>query len=256
MPRIARVEVAGGIHHVTSRGNRKAAVFHHDADRRWFLRGLAIAAEEYRWNVLAHCLMTNHIHLVIETPEETLGLGMRQLNGRYAQRFNRLHETGGGHVFQARFGSVPVDSDVYFAQLLRYVALNPVVAGLCRDPAAWRWSSHRRLLAGDDRVEERLAVWGGEQGGRYRRLFEPGHELERRYGAENPWNHRPPLAELLGETDAAEGLVRAADHGYRMVEIGAAVGLHPTTVSRRIRRARAGSVPEAARGPGRGRRSP
>jgi putative transposase len=147
MPRTARIEAEGGIHHVTLRGNRGQVIFRDDGDRSFFLRALDVAAREYHWAWLAYCLMSNHCHLVIETPERTLGLGMRQLAGRHAQAFNRRHGTY-GHVFQGRYGSVLVDSDVHFAQLLRYVALNPVSAGLCTEPAEWRWSSHRYMLNG------------------------------------------------------------------------------------------------------------
>jgi putative transposase len=237
MPRTARIEVAGGIHHVTARGNRRQPLFHDTTDRRLFIRDLAEATRSYGWNALTYCLMTNHVHLVIETPEPTLGLGMRRLESRYAWRFNHRHETGGGHLFQGRFGSVIVASDAQFAQLLRYVALNPVKAGLSRDASSWRWSRHRALLAGDQRVETLLAPWGGDHGSRYRRLFDPEHVLASRYGSASPWEHRPPLGELLQGDDLDESMRRAHRHGYRLAEIAAEVGVHLSTVSRRIRRA-------------------
>lgn len=228
---------------MTERGNRRQAIFRDDLDRSSLLRELAIVTEQYRWVCLAHCLMPNHIHLVIETPEETLGLGMRQLAGRYVQSFNRRHGTS-GHMFQGRYGSVLVRRDDQFAQLLRYVALNPVAAGLCDDPAQWRWSSHRELLAGSEaqtparaRVESLLEVWGGERGSRYARLFAPTHPVAVRFGADSPLTHRPPLRLLLNRNSLDEGMRAARDHGYRLAEIAAATGLHLSTVSRRTRRA-------------------
>ena len=108
-----------------------ATLFVDDTDRAFFLTELDACAKKYRVDVLAYCLMPNHLHLVLETPETTLGAGMGRLAGRYAQEFNRRHQPKGGHVFQGRFGSTIVESDEYFAHLLRYVAMNPVIARLC-----------------------------------------------------------------------------------------------------------------------------
>lgn len=244
MPRSPRIEVAGGIHHVTSRGNRRERIFRDDRDRVALLRRLAIVTREYRWRCLSYCLMDNHVHFVIETPETTLGLGMRQLFGRYVQAFNERHELP-GRMFQARYGSVLVRTDRQFAQLLRYVALNPVVAGLCVDPCEWPWSSHRALLARVDgrtqsptRVESLLEIWGGEAGSRYARLFDVDHPVAVEFGADSPWTHRPPLEQLLGGEGLDDGMRAARDHGYRLAEIAEKVGLHVSTVSRRTRRAK------------------
>jgi REP element-mobilizing transposase RayT len=241
MPRTARIEVEGGIHHVTLRGNGGQLIFRDDGDRSFFLQELEVAARRYRWAWLAYCLMSNHCHLVIETPGRTLGLGMRQLAGRHAQTFNRRHGTY-GHVFQGRYGSVLVDSDVHFAQLLRYVALNPVSAGLCTDPAEWRWSSHRYMLNGSPeaanaraRVETLLKAWGGPDGSRYAKLFEPHGEFDETSGAERPWAHRPRLDELLATGTPDDAIRAAREHGYRLAEIAAALGVHESTVSRKLR---------------------
>src|SRR5689334_22691088 len=148
MARAPRKELAGGIHHVYNRGNHGDPLFIDDADRSFFLDELGVCAAKHRWTVLAYCLMPNHLHLVVETPETNLGDGMCILSTRYAQAFNRRHHPKGGHAFQGRFGSAIVDSDDYLAHLLRYVALNPVIAGLCEYPEKWRWGSHRHLIAG------------------------------------------------------------------------------------------------------------
>ena len=219
------------------RGNRRQRIFVDDNDRLLFLGEVDAAAQHYRWVPLAYCLMTNHCHLVIETPVMTLGQGMCRLAGDYAQRFNGRHGHD-GHLFQGRYGSKLVDSDVYFAQLLRYVALNPVSAGLCDDPAAWRWSSHRSMLTGSsERVEELLEAWGGQEGTRYRRLFDPGGSLATTFGDSSPWTYRPSLEDLLGGSSRDEGIRAARRHGYRLAEIADVLGVHESTVSRRLQRA-------------------
>jgi REP element-mobilizing transposase RayT len=250
MPRRPRVEIAGGVHHVTARGNRRAAIFHDDRDRRAFLAELQVVCARYAWRTLTYCLMSNHVHLVIETDAMTLGRGMRQLAGRHAQRLNRRNETN-GHVFQGRFWSRPVTSDAYIAQVLRYVALNSVTAGLCSEPGAWRWSAHRELLrearAGTVaacRVEDLLAPYGGRVGTRYARLFEASHPVARRFGAANPWEFRPPLSEILARGDLDAAVRAARDHGYRLQEIASELGVHRATLRRRLESVRrAGSVP-------------
>ena len=240
MPRRARIEIEGGIHHVTQRGNRRQPIFLDDGDRSFFLQELDVTARRYRWIPLAYCLMTNHCHLVIETPAKTLGLGMRRLGARYAQTFNTRHNTD-SHLFQGRYGSVVVESDVYLAQLLRYVALNPVSAGLCDDPAAWPWSSHRFMLNGGwaaarARVEGLLEAWGGSEGTRYQRLFDVDSPIASTFGAGSPWTYRPPLHELLDGPSRDDGIRAARRHGYRLAEIADALGVHESTVSRMLRR--------------------
>ena len=257
MPRRPRIELEGGIHHVTARGNRGQAIFRDERDRADFVGELRRVCDRYTWICLSYCLMTNHIHLVLETPHRTLGMGMRSLAGRHAQRLNSRHGTY-GHVFQGRFGSVLVRTDEQFAQLLRYVALNPVAAGLCAEPGSWPWSGHSALLrwgpsstVDADRVEERLACWGGASGGRYARLFEPECALAVRYGNASPWEWRPPLSDLLDADDLDQGMRAAHEQGYRLAEIAEAVDLHPSTVSRRVTAAfgaRTGSVPQRAGG--------
>jgi REP element-mobilizing transposase RayT len=207
----------------------------------FFLAELEATARRHRWNWLSYCLMTNHCHLVIETPELTLGVGMRLLAGKYAQAFNRRYGFY-GHLFQGRYGSVLVETDVHFAQLLRYVALNPVKAGLCAEPAAWPWSSHRgtigrsRQSAGArSRIETLLAPWGGQRGTRYARLFDSEGALAARFGAESPWTHRPSLDELVATNARVDAMRLARAHGYPLAEIAAAVGVHESTASRALR---------------------
>jgi putative transposase len=140
MARAPRVQVAGGIFHVTARGNRRQSIYHDDYDRQVFLILRDRIVERFDWRQLAYCLMTNHFHLLIETPEPTLSAGMHTLNGRYAMHFNERHSFD-GHLFERRFRSRLIETDEDLAGVLDYIAQNPVKAGLCAHPWQWRWSS-------------------------------------------------------------------------------------------------------------------
>ena len=163
-----RQEEAGAIHHAYSRGVRRQEIFVDDDDRCAYLRALGKVVRWYRWRCLAYCLMGNHVHLLIETPQPNLGDGMRRLNGVYAHGFNRRHGHC-GHVFERRYGSRRVAGDAQFVTTLRYIALNPVEAGLCEDARDWRWSSYALLVEGiapewvdGARVRAYLAAWGAD----------------------------------------------------------------------------------------------
>jgi len=140
-----RIEFAGALYHITSRGNDRAAIFLVDSDRRQFLDTLGEVVGRCGWRCHAYCLMTNHYHLVVETPRANLSAGMRHVNGLYTQRFNRRHERV-GHVFQGRFHAVVVERETHFLELARYVVLNPVRAGIVRRAEDYRWSSLRATL--------------------------------------------------------------------------------------------------------------
>ena len=144
MARPLRIEFEGALYHVTSRGNRKEAIFEDDADRLRFLDILKNVMQQTGWICHAYCLMDNHYHLVIETPQANLAKGMRQLNGIYTQAYNRRHDRT-GHIFQGRYKSIIVDGDRYFLELCRYVMLNPVRAGMVERAGLWPWSSYPAL---------------------------------------------------------------------------------------------------------------
>ena len=145
MARPPRILVPGGIYHVTGRGNRKQLIFRDDRDCEWFLAIADEVSEKRGWERLAYCLMPNHYHLLVQTPKPDLSLGMQRLNSRYAQAFNHRHETS-GHLFQGRFHAVLVGYESHLLELARYLALNPVRAGLCDRPGEWRWSSYREIF--------------------------------------------------------------------------------------------------------------
>ena len=141
MARSLRIQFPGAVYHVTSRGNARGIVFENDSDRAKFLDVLASVVERYRWLCHAYCLMGNHYHLLLETPEANLSRGMRQLNGIYTQGFNRRHGRC-GHLFQGRYKAILVDKDAYLLTLCRYIVLNPVAARMVASPEAWPWSSY------------------------------------------------------------------------------------------------------------------
>lgn len=150
-----RLRPAGGVFHITARGNRRQAIFEDDRDREQFLRLLADVVQRNGWQCHAFCLMPNHYHLLVETPEPNLSAGMHRLNGVYAQWFNRRHGVD-GHLFQRRFHSVLVESTWHLLETSRYIVLNPVRAGLCRHPREWTWSSYRTMLGAGNRSESSL----------------------------------------------------------------------------------------------------
>ncbi len=142
MARPPRLEVANGIYHVVSRGAVRQAVYRDSEDARAFLAILGRCVAKHGWLCHAYCLMTTHYHFLVQTPGSNLAAGMHAVNGLYAQRFNRRHDVT-GHVFEARYTSILVERQSHLVELSRYLALNPVRAGACADPAEWPWSSYR-----------------------------------------------------------------------------------------------------------------
>lgn len=142
MARPLRIEFAGALYHVTARGNARQDIYADDNDRQTFLSLLQRAVERFGWYCHAYCLMDNHYHLLIETSTPSLSKGMKYLNGTYTQYYNRQHKRV-GHVFQGRFKAILVQKDAYLLELARYIALNPVRAGMVRSAKDWPWSSYR-----------------------------------------------------------------------------------------------------------------
>lgn len=145
MSRPLRIEYPGALYHLTARGNDRDDIFSDEDDRYCFLRLLGQEIAQQGWICYAYCLMDNHYHLLIETPEGNLVCGMRRLNGRYTQAFNR-RQAHVGHVFQGRYKSILVEKEAYLLELSRYVTLNPVRAGMVETPEAYAWSSYRSAV--------------------------------------------------------------------------------------------------------------
>ena len=145
MARPLRLEFAGAVYHVTSRGDRREAIYLDDDDRREWLAVLALVCDRFNWIVHAYCQMTNHYHFVVETVEGNLSAGMRQLNGLYTQRFNRRYRIS-GHLFQGRYKAILVQKEAHLLELSRYVVLNPVRAQMVQLPEEWPWSSYPLVM--------------------------------------------------------------------------------------------------------------
>jgi putative transposase len=174
MARPLRIEYPGAVYHITSRGNERKPIYKDDQDRENFLFALDKVNKRYHWLCHAYCLMDNHFHLLIETLEGNLSLGMRQLNGVYTQAFNKRHHRV-GHLFQGRYKAILIQKDSHLLEVCRYVVLNPIRAGLVEGLRQWRWSSYR-ATAGEAKSPACLTTsWVLRQFSRKRR------EAEREY---------------------------------------------------------------------------
>ncbi|WP_139558803.1 transposase [Methylotetracoccus oryzae] len=167
MARPLRLEFPGAVYHVTARGDRREDIFLDDPDRQRFLELLGREVEQQQWVLYAYCLMGNHYHLLLETPEANLSHGMRRLNGVYTQAFNRRRGWS-GHVLQGRYKAILVDRDAYLLELCRYVVLNPVRAGIVSEASRWPWSSYRATAGLASRpnwvaADAVLALFGAER---------------------------------------------------------------------------------------------
>jgi REP element-mobilizing transposase RayT len=170
MARKLRIEYAGAVYHVMNRGDRREAIFEDDRDRQRFLETVTEACQKTAWQIHAYCLMSNHFHLVIETPQANLVAGMKWLLGTYTIRHNRRHKEF-GHLFSGRYKALVVDGsgDGYLKTVCDYVHLNPARAQLLapQQPLSeFFWSSYPLYLAAPTkrpdwlRVDRLLGEWG------------------------------------------------------------------------------------------------
>ena len=276
MSRPLRLEFCGALYHVTARGDRREPIYEDDADRERFLEILGRVISDFNWTCHAYCLMGNHYHLLIETPDGNLSKGMRQLNGMFTQASNRRHGRT-GHLFQGRYKAIVVDADTYLLELARYVVLNPVRAKMVTDPGEWPWSSYRAMLGGEApawlAVDGLLALFADKRTlarRHYRRFVAEGLGLPPLWAQLNhqvflgddafvgraqaasesagddvnvPRAQRrppaPPLAQFVGRTNRHEAMAAAHATGqYSYQQIADAFGVHFTTVGRAVRASR------------------
>ena len=169
MPRKQRLDEPGLVHHACLHGVGDEFIFRTEEDRIGYLAFLAVAVARYGWHCLSYCQMGTHVHLLIETPEPNFSLGMQWLHSQYATAFNNQYDRE-GHLFQRRFHDEPVQTDGHLINVTGYIAVNPVGAGLCRDPKDWLWGSHRRVVLGTpapwmghDRLVDRLEAITGSR---------------------------------------------------------------------------------------------
>jgi REP element-mobilizing transposase RayT len=273
MARPLRIEFAGALYHVTSRGDGQEDIYLEDDDRQAYLDILGQTCKRFNWAVHAYCLMDNHYHLLIETPDANLSKGMRHLNGVYTQKFNRYHNRV-GHVFQGRYKAILIQKESYLLELARYIVLNPVRAQMLRSANDWPWSSYR-ATAGFIEPEKWLIVdWVLSAFSkrkslavkRYRDFVSQGRnqpkpweqlknqiylgsdefvdEMQRKISVDSnlsevPSTQKRQVAKSLGYyekkyKDRDDAIVNAyASGGYSMKEIGDYVGLHYSRISRK-----------------------
>jgi len=145
LARPLRVEYPGAYYHVTARGVARQNIFHDDKDYSEFLDRVQDVNE--RWGLVFHgyCLMSNHYHIEVETPEGELSRAIQWINQNYAAYVNRTYDRV-GHLFQGRFKSVLVEEGRHLQELTRYIHLNPVRAGIVEQPADYKWSSYGAYL--------------------------------------------------------------------------------------------------------------
>jgi hypothetical protein len=174
--------------------------------------------------------MANHYHLLVETPRANLDDAMQRLNGTYAMRFNRHYERT-GHVFQGRYGTKLITDDDYALAVVRYIALNPVEAGVCARPEEWPWSSYAAtagLVPPQPFLTSRVVGWFGSRK-EYRMFVAEGL-------ADATLRQRPPLKELVPTRDPERIAAAHRTHGYKLREIADHLGIGLSTVWREVRR--------------------
>jgi putative transposase len=261
-----RVLYPGAVYHVVARGNERRAIFGDQSDYHRFLELLELGIGRHGWLCHAYCLMTNHYHLLIETPRANLPEGMRHLNGCYTQDFNRRHNRV-GHLFQGRYTGVLVEKEKRLLSLVRYIARNPVSARMCAQPQDWRWSSYAAMIGerpaptwlttdwllgqfGSTREQARHALRSYVERGEadpepaVRGVFLGSDEFVREQTSaltgipEIPRAHwqpfRPPLSALFAIPGGPIS-VAYREWGYTMREIAEYLDCHYSTVSRRLR---------------------
>lgn len=148
MSRPLRIEYPGAWYHVMNRGRRREQIYQDEEDYRLFLEVLQDTAKMWNLRVSAYCLMSNHYHLLVQTPDGNLSRCMRHLNGVYTQRYNRRHGID-GQLFRGRYKAVLVEEDSHLLELLRYIHRNPIEADIVSTLAAYKWCSHRGYLANE-----------------------------------------------------------------------------------------------------------
>jgi putative transposase len=231
--RAPRIRTAEHLYHVTSRGNGRSPILATDPDRQVFLATLGDAIGEYAWGCHAYCLMDTHYHLLLETPKANLPEGMQWLNGTYGTRFNAAHD-GSGHVFQGRYDARVIRSHAHAIEVSRYIPLNPVRAKRCLEPLQWPWSSFGATIGAVQAPVflSTVTVLGWFGGGPSARTAYRAFVLD---GIHVDDPRRAALARILEDPSPNQIRYARDECGYALREIATHLGLHHTTLMRRLR---------------------
>jgi len=228
MSRPLRIEYPGAVYHVTARGNADLPIFTDPADGARFLDLLGREIAQQRWLCHGYCLLENHFHLLVETPEPNLGRGMGRLTMTYSQWFNRRHARR-GHLFAGRYKSILFEKDAWLLALCRHVVLNPVRLNAVNRADQWRWSSYRPLALGETEPgwlyrDAVLAALGGgaDACDAWRDYVEAGLD------AASPWDSLRAGHYLGGEAFLKDVAARIAGRPLDQVPRAAARPARPT----------------------------
>jgi REP element-mobilizing transposase RayT len=275
MARPLRLHLPGKVYHLFVRGDNKLPIFRRSLDYRHLLEILARALDRFTMECITYSLLPNHFHLLVVPDRHTVSRLMHQVNGTYARWFNKKHGRV-GHVTQGRFGGRIIDDNEYLLTALRYIAMNPVAAGLVKQPENWPWSSYRAIAGlceappfltmdriwrglgctdaevgrqryiahvkqGDTPEELHNALlFGGDLLKRQARPLLEAHREEREFLYRDRFAARPPLDSLfidLGRQSLAAAARTAFHvHGYTLTEIGELIGRSPSTICKWIHR--------------------
>ncbi len=275
MARPLRIQFPGALYHITARGNAKQNIFLNKDDFNDFLTILCKVSKRYHLLLHCYCLMHNHYHLLLETPEGNLSQGIRQLNGTYTQHINKKYQTV-GHLLQGRFKSILVEKENYLLALSRYIALNPLRANLVEDPKNWPYSSYPQAIGVAKKIHCLFPDWILSQFGPDKKSAQISYQdfvlsgihtesplkqvkgqiflgseyflakmekfMEQKRQTEIPRKQlyalRPSLEKIFQTNDKREIIIYQASqkYGYTLKEIGQYLGLHYTTISKTIKK--------------------
>lgn len=247
MARPIRIEYPGAVYHVICRGNNRQAIYRDDGDRRHYLEKLSYYCQDKKVDLLAYCLLPNHVHLLLETPEGNLSKMMQPLQTSYTMYFNKRHGRS-GHLFEQRYKAMLVDRDNYLLQVSRYIHLNAVSAQLAGRPQDFRWSSYGAYLNEKGMLGLKTeTVLGQMSGSRGRQLQQYREYVEGRRGK----RFRNPAPQVrqqsyVGDEDFVEAIQKLATrsaaterrHSLRRIvkSVSAVTGVEEPEMRQRQRR--------------------